>query len=194
MDRNLFDIDTALITSRTVTRRFRENDGVAFYELFQDNFSVLEDLFPDWTDQIKSETDAEQWARTQLAEWLRLESFSFSIWEKGPVSLIGWIALQQFRPDWGDAHLTGFIDQKHTKKGIMTEVLVALLDFAFDELKLEKVKLTLAADNYPAQRLARKCQFTREGDLRLEGRKRTGERFDQVIFGFTKVDYEGNIS
>jgi RimJ/RimL family protein N-acetyltransferase len=73
----------------------------------------------------------------------------------------------------------------------MTEVLTSLLDFSFDDLGLEKVRLILASDNYAAHRLARKCNFAREGDLRIEGKKRTGERFDLVAFGFTRVDYEG---
>jgi len=188
-----FHLDTALITNRTVTRRFREQDGEAFYKLFQENHSILEGVFPDWAASLKSQEDAERWVRSQLAAWLLEDSFSFAIWQKGPADMIGWIALENYRKDMADASLTGFMDHKNTNQGLMTEVLNSLLDFSFDDLGLEKVRLILASDNYAAQRLARKCNFAREGDLRIEGKKPTGERFDLVAFGFTRVDYEGEL-
>ncbi len=186
----LFHVDTALITPRTVTRRFREQDGQAFYELFQNNYHRLEELNSELPQTLGGPEMAEFWIRSQLADWLLQKAFSFAIWGKDSAQMIGWVALQEYREHLSDSKITGFIDQEYAEKGFMTEVVLALLDYAFDDLQLEKIRLLLAADNYAAQRLARKCYFTREGDLRLEGWKPTGERFDLVAFGLTRVDYE----
>jgi RimJ/RimL family protein N-acetyltransferase len=75
--------------------------------------------------------------------------------------------------------------------GTMTEVLRAVNDFGFQQLKLEKLKLAISIDNQAAQRLARKCQYRREGDLRSEMKKENGEIIDVMVFGLTKNEFFG---
>jgi RimJ/RimL family protein N-acetyltransferase len=68
----------------------------------------------------------------------------------------------------------------------MTEVLLQIIRFCFEQLKFEKISIRVESDNYPAQRLVRKCGFQREGDLRAEFRKPSGELIDLMVFGLTQ--------
>lgn len=189
MQARLFDIDTALITPRTVVRRFRENEGSALYQMAQKNHSRLHDHFPRTLQAVSDKEKAEYFVRQKFASWLLQQEYCFGIWEKKKVALIGLIQL--FDIDWHtpSAEISFFIDKKFEGKGIMTEVLQYLLRFAFEQLKIEKLKVRTAMDNYAAQRLVRKCSFRREGDLRSEFKKGSGDLIDVMLFGATRGEY-----
>ena len=72
MQSRLFNVDTALVASRTVARRFREQEGDALYDLIQDNHSRLEDHFPKTMEMIRDKEHAEFFVRKMLASWLIL--------------------------------------------------------------------------------------------------------------------------
>jgi RimJ/RimL family protein N-acetyltransferase len=187
----VLDIETALITPRTVVRRFRENDGQAFFPLFQENMSMLQDRFPKIVDLLPDKEQIELFVRRQLALWLLYQEFTFGIWSKDTALPIGYVRLTNL--DWTvpRGELLLFLDRNCHQKGIMTEVLLQIIHFSFDQLKFEKLSMRVESDNYPAQRLARKCGFQREGDLRSEFRKISGETVDLMVFGLTKSKISG---
>ncbi|MCB9039740.1 MAG: GNAT family N-acetyltransferase [Lewinellaceae bacterium] len=191
MQARLFNIDTALVAARTVARRFRENEGEALYDLIQDNYSRLEDHFPKTMEVIRDKESAEFFAREMLAGWLLQKEYAFGVWENKSASLIGMIRL--LRIDWRvpKAELSYFIDKSFSGKGLMGESLKVVLRFAFHQLQLEKIAIRTAMDNVPSQRLARKLGFRREGDLRADFKKPSGEAIDIMLFGLTRSEFMG---
>ncbi len=187
----LLDIDTALLTAHTVVRRFREGDGASLYDLVQDNHQRLYDYFPQTIRMVSSKEEAEFFVRQRLADWHLQQEYTFGIWHSKATELIGMVRVHEL--DWKlpDAELAFFIDQRYSRKGLMTEVLRALLNFSFNQLALEKLRLRTGMDNIAAQRLARKCDFRREGDLRGDFRKPSGEIADVMLFGLTRAEYLG---
>ena len=185
MQPRLFNIDTALVAARTVARRFREQEGEALYDLIQDNHSRLEDHFPKTVEVIRDKESAEFFVRKMLAGWLLQEEYAFGVWENKSAALIGMIRL--FRIDWRvpKAELNYFIHKDHTGKGLM------VLRFAFHQLELEKITIRTAMDNVASQRLARKVGFRREGDLRADFKKPSGEVIDTMLFGLTRGEFLG---
>lgn len=190
MQPQLLDLDTALLTPRTVVRRFREGDGPSFFELLQDNHTRLSDHFPRLVQEVNDAFQGEFFIRRKMAAWLLQEEFSFGIWEHDAARLIGMTRL--FNINWRVpiAEMSCFIDQKFSGRGLMTESLLATLKFGFEQLRLQKQILQPAMDNYPCQRLARKIGFRREGDLREESRRNGGELIDIMRFGLTRSEFE----
>jgi RimJ/RimL family protein N-acetyltransferase len=186
MHAHLLNIDTALITPRTVVRRFRENDGSSYFKLFQDNLDQLEARFPPILDQVPTQDTVEFFVRQKLAAWLRHEEFCLGIWDKDSAVPIGLVRLANIEWSVPNAELFLFLDKERQQKGIMTEVLQKILHFGFEQLRLEKLAIRTESDNFAGQRLARKCGFTREGDQRSAFRKPTGELVDLVLFGIVK--------
>ncbi|MCB0546773.1 MAG: GNAT family N-acetyltransferase [Phaeodactylibacter sp.] len=191
MQARLLQIDTALVAPRTVARRFRENEGEALYNLTQDNYSRLEDHFPRTMEAIRDKESAEYFVREMLAGWLLQKEYAFGVWENKSATLIGMMRLLHI--DWRvpKAELNYFIDKEHAGKGLMTESVKALLRFAFHQLELEKIYIRTAMDNTPSQRLARKLGFRREGDLRADFKKTSGETIDVMLFGLTRGEFLG---
>lgn len=185
----LFTADTAILTSRTLVRRFREGDGKAFYDLVQKNHSYLEDHFPILTQKIIDHNTGEKFIRQKIANWLLQLDYTFGVWDNDTTELIGYFHF--LRIDWTipRAEVGYFLDHNHAGKGIMTEVLARMVQYGFHQLHINKLVLRTLQDNYPSQRLARKVGFRREGDLRNEFRKPSGALFDLMVFGLTKEEY-----
>ena len=185
----LFTIDTAILTTHTVIRRFREGDGEAFFNLIQNNSSYLEDHFPILVKKIHTLEDGESFVRGKIAQWLLQEEFTFGIWHNQDAELIGYLHFRDV--DWHipRADISYFLHHEYTGKGLMTEALARMIQYAFRQLKLNKIVLHTLMDNYASQRLARKVGFRREGDLRSEFRKPSGGLFDIMAFGLTREEY-----
>jgi RimJ/RimL family protein N-acetyltransferase len=189
MQAALFKIDTAVLTSRTVIRRFREGEGEAFYELLQANHGYLEDHFPSLLEQVPQPEDGEVYVRHAIAKWLLQDSFAFGIWHTADAKLIGYIHFREIEWDIPAAEISYFLDQGYTGQGIMTEVMARMVQYGFRQLQLNKLRLRTLIDNYASQRLARKVGFRREGDLRNEYRKPAGNLVDIMLFGLTREEY-----
>jgi len=191
MQARLLDIDTALLSSQTVVRRFREGDGAALHELVQDNYNRLYDDFPALIQDISSKEEAAFFVRRRLADWHLQRGYCFGVWHNKDNTLIGLIHYRALNWKLPKATVVFFIDRNYGEKGLMTESLLQTLDFAFRQLELEKVQLRTSMENVAAQRLARKCSFRREGDLRGDFRKLSGEVIDMMQFGLTRSEYMG---
>lgn len=190
MQASLYNIDTALVTTRTVVRRFRENEGEAFYNLVAENTHRIHDYFPQTLEAVSDKENGEGFVRQKIADWLLQTEYAFGVWEHKNAKLVGFVRI--FNINWGvpSGELAFFIDKDFEGKGIMTEVLQAVIRFTFEQLNIEKLRLRTATDNYATQRLARKCGFRREGDLRSEFRRPSGELIDVMLFGYTKAEFE----
>jgi len=186
MMQQLFHIDTVLLSPHTVIRRFRENDGEAFYEMLDNNRSRIEELLALSVADINSKEVGEAFVRRKLSDWLLQQSYAFGIWDTNGGKPIGFVEL--FRIDWSvpKSCIVFFIDKEYENKGIMTEVIREIGRFAFAQLNMERIELYTASDNFPAQRLARKCGFRREGDLRAFFRKPSGELLDAMLLVLTR--------
>ncbi len=184
----LLKIDTAFIGRRIVLRRFRENEGKALYELIRDNSSFIEDYLPVTLKQNMTRSDSEYYIRQSIVAWLNNDAYTFGIWDAKTADLIGMLKI--FHIDWRipKGEIAFFIDHEFSGKGLMTEALTLACDFALEELRMHRIFLRSAADNYGCLRVARKCGFLREGVLRNDFRTEAGVLIDTVMFGLPKSD------
>jgi RimJ/RimL family protein N-acetyltransferase len=74
-------------------------------------------------------------------------------------------------------------------QGYGAEALRLLLNFAFGELNLHRVQLTVFSYNSPAIALYEKLGFQREGAYR-EFLQRDGQRYDMYLYGLLRREWE----
>jgi RimJ/RimL family protein N-acetyltransferase len=74
-------------------------------------------------------------------------------------------------------------------QGYGTEALRLALQYAFDELNLHRVTLTVIAYNERAIALYERAGFQREGVFREFGR-RDGKRYDMYLYGLLRPEWE----
>ena len=111
-------------------------------------------------------------------------SYTFGIRTLADDQFIGWIQLEGIL--WANqvGGLTVAIaDPDQRGKGYGYDAISVLLDYAFNELNLYRVQLTVFAYNTRAIRLYERLGFTREGAFR------DGKRHDMILYGMLRQEW-----
>jgi RimJ/RimL family protein N-acetyltransferase len=131
---------------------------------------------------------------TALADWLEerqkdTAAFLFAIRLLEDDELIGYAELEGIL--W--AHQVGWLsiaigEPAHRGQGYGSEALGLLLTFAFNELNLHRLQLTVFNYNERAIALYEKLGFRREGTFR-EHLQRDGQRYDMFLYGLLRHEW-----
>ena len=135
---------------------------------------------PETADKIGEEIDRDNESET---------TFSFAIRRTDDDALIGTIGL--FDVEWGNRTAwvgVGFGRREDWGKGYGTEAMSLLLAYAFDELNLHRLQLTVIAYNPRAIAMYEKVGFVREGAYR-EFVDRDGARHDLILYGLLRPEW-----
>lgn len=131
----------------------------------------------------------------QLAKWIDDEnknerSYQFAIRRLDDDVLLGQVGLESILWSHGVAWLSIEIGERaNWGKGYGREALALVLGFAFRELNLHRVQLTVFSYNEHAIRLYESLGFRREGTYR-EFLARDGQRHDMYLYGLLRGEWE----
>lgn len=131
-----------------------------------------------------------QWAARLEEQQKAEDGFLFAIRELEEDSLIGYVELDGIQ--W--THQTAWMgialgDRAYWGKGYGREAMKLILKFAFHELNLHRVQLSVFSYNERALSLYKKLGFVQEGVMR-EHLSRDGRRHDMLIFGLLRREWE----
>lgn len=134
-------------------------------------------------------------SESQVAEWIRegqrgREHFLFGIRVLLSDDLIGFLELGDVLWTHRNSWLTIAIGEPdYRSRGYGSEALALALDFAFRELNLHRIQLTVFSYNAAAIHVYEKLGFQREGVYR-EFLQRDGQRFDMYLYAILKHEWE----
>jgi len=130
----------------------------------------------------------------QIAEWVRegqrgRETFLLGIRLQATDSLIGFVEIGDIL--W--AHRVGWLaigigEDEQRSRGYGREALTLAVEFAFRELNLYRLQLTVFAYNHAAIALYERLGFQIEGTFR-EFMERDGERYDMLLYGLLRPEW-----
>ena len=104
--------------------------------------------------------------------------------------MIGYVEISDIQWTHRCGWLTiGIGNPTHRNKGFGTEAIRLTLRFAFHELNLHRLQLTVFSYNEAALHLYERLGFTREGALR-EFLFREGKRYDMIFYGLLASEWE----
>ena len=95
---------------------------------------------------------------------------------------VGTVGLTGITPHWGTGDLGFYVDPDAQGQGYATAGVGLLVDYAFDQRRLEKLSADALATNPASQRVLEKNGFVEEGRFRDHGFV-DGERVDVVRYG-----------
>ena len=81
------------------------------------------------------------------------------------------------------------IGKNFWNQGVMTEVLHKILDFAFTEVKFERITARRHINNIASGMLLKKCKFVYEGTLRKIVKDNKGIFVDCKYYSILKLEY-----
>lgn len=129
----------------------------------------------------------------KIIEGLQLMSlkreFSFGIYDQQTKKLIGHISLYAVKKlPYSSAFVGYSMDEAYTGRGIATEAVTLVVQFAFRQLDLHRVEAYVAPSNLPSRRVIEKSGFVQEGLLR-ELLFINGKWIDHYMYAILKDDF-----
>lgn len=179
-----------LLGQQCLLRTFVETDARALAELLQNNkfyWSIYEPLH-------REEYYSEQTQHRKILEGLRLaqenREFSFGIFDQQNGQLIGHISLYAIkRLPYSSAFVGYSMDERYAGRGIATEAVALVLNFAFNQLNIHRIEAYVAPENVASVRVLEKAAFVREGLLR-ELLFINGRWVDHYMYAILQRDFQ----
>lgn len=133
----------------------------------------------------------------RMKEWEEKElekpennAFFFTIRTLPEEQMIGFIALWGISWTHGEAYVAlGIGEPQYRSKGYGTEAMGLALQYAFEELNLQRVTLLVFEYNQRAIRSYEKSGFIREGTIR-QAMRRDGRRWDWYLMGILRSEWQ----
>lgn len=177
------------LTDGVITLRpYRVSDIDSVYEAARESIPELS-VWMSWCHPDYSIEETRTWIESQPDKWEKGAEYNFAIsYNTGPLCL-GGCGLSVIDRGCGIANLGYWVRTSQTNKGIATAATMLLAQFAFNELKLNRVELTIAVDNQVSLRVADKAGATKEGILRNRVTK-SDTPSDAVVFSLIPQDLE----
>ncbi|MBZ0297596.1 MAG: GNAT family N-acetyltransferase [Anaerolineae bacterium] len=131
----------------------------------------------------------------QITRWIDADqkstnNFLFGIRLLDTDELIGWLELDGVQWTHGTSSIgIGIGNSNYRGLGYGAEAMRLALRFAFHELNLHRVHLTVFSYNQRAIRLYEKLGFQHEGAYR-EHLERDGQRYDMLLYGLLRREWE----
>jgi len=177
------------LTDGVITLRpYRVSDIDSVYEAVRESVPELS-VWMSWCHLDYSVEETRTWIESQPDKWEKGTEYNFGIsYNTGPLYL-GGCGLSVIDRSCGVANLGYWVRTSWTNKGIATAATLLLAQFAFKELRLNRVELTIAVENQASLRVADKAGATREGVLRNRVVKNDTPS-DAVVFSLVPQDLE----
>ena len=118
-------------------------------------------------------------------------SYELGIELKEDSKIIGCIGLTSINKYDGTVTFGYWLGKKYWKQGIMTEASERILRFAFNQLKLRRINVSVYIGNKASNALIKKLGFRYEGTcIKSHRTKSTGKLVDSKIYGLLKSEWE----
>lgn len=117
-----------------------------------------------WLDRISTVTDLEKYTNGCIQEEKNKEAYTFGIYYNN--IFVGVISIKDINYSNKKAEIGYWLEEKSNGNGIMTKSCKAILDYCFNELKLNRVQILVATENYQSQAIPEKLNFEKEGTLK----------------------------
>lgn len=171
-------------TKRCRLRRITPDDYSVMYE----KWAKLEEVCKYYPFNPTNDINA---YKDKVRQWsLNYESGIYFHWViewKGTGELIGTINLGNVETSCMMSDTCYMLSPDFWNQGIMTEVLMAVLDYAFDEIGLNRVQAEVFAGNSASSAVLEKCGMSYEGLARQKYYK-NGEFIDTALWAIVAGD------
>jgi ribosomal-protein-serine acetyltransferase len=178
--------DRRLTDGAMTLHPYRASDIDSVCEAVRESIAELS-VWMSWCRPDYSIEETRAWIQSQPDKWEKGTEYNFAISYHTEPSYFGGCGLNVIDRDCGVANLGYWVRTSQTNKGIATAATLLLAQFAFNELKLNRVELTIAVDNRASLRVAEKAGATREGILRNRVVKNDTPS-DAVVFSLIPQD------
>ncbi|PID24755.1 GNAT family N-acetyltransferase [Sporosarcina sp. P7] len=162
-----------------------QQDAEALFALVDGSREYLREWLP-WVDSM---TDVNQYGSI-INAWLRQfaeeDGFQAGILYKG--ALAGFAGFHSVNYTNRQTSIGYWLAQDYQGKGIMTAVVSALVDYAFEEYDLHRVEIRCGTENKRSRAVPERLGFKKEGVIR-DGEFLYDHYHDLIVYGMLKDEW-----
>ncbi len=173
------------IDMNTRLRSVCSDDVAELFTLVEANRSYLRQWLA-WVDETISEEDIRDFIQSSLDQLAN---------GRGPVCCVTYtrdlVGICGFKPvdrKNNSAELGYWLAESFTGRGIMTQCVRALVEYAFCEMTINRIELKAATANKQSRGIAERLGFTYEGNLR-EAEWLNDRYVDQAVYSILRRDW-----
>lgn len=163
-------------------------DAEKVFELTNKSRGYLREWLP-WLDTTTKLEDTNEFIKICLKGFAENKSLHAVILYKGEMAgVAGFNSI-----NWSNktAYIGYWLGEEFQGNGIMTEVAKTLTDYAFHELKLNKVEIRAAVGNQKSRSIPERLNFVKEGCIR-QAEWLYDHYVDHVVYGILKEEWNKN--
>jgi len=163
------------------------NDAEKIYNLIDKSRSYLKEWLP-WLDTSTKVEDTKEFIQGALKEYVENKSMTAVILYKEEI--VGLVSFNSINWSNKTAYIGYWLGQEYQGRGIMTKAVRALTDYAFNQLKLNKVEIRAAVENKKSRYIPERLGFVKEGIIR-QAEWLYDHFVDHIVYGILKDEWEG---
>jgi ribosomal-protein-serine acetyltransferase len=167
-------------------RLFAEQDAGEILKLVRANYEHLRPFLHWVTDDYSLETARNFIGQTQKA-FADNTGRTFGIFHQEKI--VGVIGFVVFNWQSSRTEIGYWNDKNYEGKGIITESCKVLINYAFEELKINRIEIHCATENVRSRAIAEKLNFKLDGVLRQSEWRHT-RFFDMAIYSMLAQEME----
>jgi ribosomal-protein-serine acetyltransferase len=169
---------------------FQHHHALTLYQLVEENREHLSQWLP-WVTTMISPYQFETVIPMWLNQFAENTALNVGILYRG--ELVGSIGLHQI--DWYNsmASIGYYLAKKAEGHGIITRSVVAMLNYAFFDLGLNRIEIRCGVNNKKSRAIPEKLGFVQEGTIR-DGEKLNGHFHDITIYSMLARDWRRTAS
>lgn len=181
----LFEV---LHTKRLILRKITNGDVQYIFKIFSDN-NILKytdnNLHKDLSDSLLLIKKYNEELKTGMR-------FSWGICLKNSNSIIGLVSLYHIDYKHKFANILNILSAQYQRKGIISEALQVIFEFAFNKLKMNRLEAQIFTENYPPIKQLEKLGFKQEGLLR-ENFLISGKLRNSYMYSLLKSEFSTDL-
>lgn len=159
------------------------------FAALNENRNHLSEFLP-WVGNMQSVDDFKIYIRNCETMYMEQQEISFVILLDGHI--IGRIGLHQLDLNNRNAAIGYWLTKEAEGKGIMTRCCAGLINYAFEQLSLQRIEIKAATGNAKSQAIPIRLGFKQEGVLR-QAELVSGKFLDLILFSMLKEEWLGRL-
>lgn len=168
-----------VVDDEVVLKLLETRHAHQLFELTDSCRSYLKEWLP-WLDGTRSTEDTQSFIVMTRTQFASNKGFQTGIWYQGNIA--GVIGFNEINWANRSASIGYWLCERYQGKGIMTKSCKVLIDYAFKELKLNRVEIRCAEKNLSSRAIPERLGFAKEGMVR-EAEWLYDHFVDHVIYG-----------
>ncbi len=176
------------IDEELILRQLRDRDAEALFSLVEQNRGYLRAWLP-WADETLTSNDSRDFIRQSNARFSSKNGLAAGLWYRG--TLAGVMGLGTI--DWRhkSTSIGYWVGAQFQGKGLTTRACRALVNYAFQDLGLNRVEIRCAVQNTKSRAIPERLGFQQEGILRQVAWN--CDHFeDHVIYGMLAEEWDSH--